>query len=93
MPLPTGNPAKLAAEYALYMIPKTRKVLKNRLFVPKSLMIPSSLVDQNLDASSLPPYTSAVPGNGRILNPVPPPNGALPCGDGRGFSRCRGAVN
>jgi large subunit ribosomal protein L28 len=69
MPLPTGNPAKLAAQYALYMIPKTRKVLKNRLFVPKSLMIPQSLVDQNLDASSLPPYTSAVPGNGRILDP------------------------
>jgi large subunit ribosomal protein L28 len=51
------------------MILKTRKVLKNRLFVPKNLMIPQSLVDQNLDASSLPPYTSAVPGNGRILDP------------------------
>jgi hypothetical protein len=37
------------------MIPETRKVLKNRLFVPKSLMIPEAFSIKTLTLQAFPP--------------------------------------
>jgi hypothetical protein len=64
------NPISLAAEYALYMMLKSRQALwKSALSAEKYDTSELAGSPRNLDASALPPYTSAVPANGRDFEP------------------------
>jgi hypothetical protein len=65
------NLAKLALEYALYMIHQLREAAREDSGKPCEIgsSWAKSLTIQNLDDLKLPPYTSAVPGNGRDFEP------------------------
>ena len=86
-----GNTRKshdVVGEYAVYMIDRQAWLKAREKAFPAA-----SRGAQNLDASPLCPYTSAVPLMDVILNPAPHPEKGTEGGMEEDLVRCRGAVN
>ena len=80
----------VVGEYAVYMMARVSEARRNaRENGPSG----SRAGAQNLDASPLSPYTSAVPWMDVILNPAPHPEKGTEGGMEEDLLRCRGAVN